>query len=92
LVVIGVMSRQRDQGFGLRHTLVPRRKGSVGWELRWHPFVLRIDIGALGEELVDEAELAEACCEVESGLVSLQWWEGRKVVLKGGRRQERSMK
>jgi hypothetical protein len=42
-----------------------------------HLCVLRLDVGALGEDLVDEAELAELRRQMEDGRAILQGWRSK---------------
>lgn len=47
----------------------------VRWDgvgLRRHIFVLRVDVGALVKEYVDEAEIAYRCHRVEGGVAFLR--------------------
>lgn len=58
------------------------------WAAVKHILVLRIDVGAPGEQLVDEAELAITRGNVEGGPAILRWGtEGRR---RGGRKKSGS--
>jgi hypothetical protein len=48
----------------------------TGGQVVEHILVRRVDLGALGEELVDEAELAELRRHVEGGPAILLWGSG----------------
>lgn len=64
-----------------RHTArLPSIAGAV-----MHLCVLRLNVGALGQELVDETELAESGRPMQSGLAILRWWRSDESAREGGR-------
>jgi hypothetical protein len=55
--------------------------------VRQHVVAHRVDVGTLGEELVDEAELAKLRRNVEDGPAILRWESGEKTVMPNGCRR-----
>jgi hypothetical protein len=56
------------------------RAASRGQELR-HLIAFRVDVGTLGEKLVDEVKATVTSSHVERGPAFLQWWSGGEGVV-----------